>query len=229
MNFAEEKLFFIHIPKTAGTSVRRVLRPQYRDDEFITVYSHEPGELEKIRDRLDDARVLYGHFSHGFHELLGTRGRYATMLREPVARVWSFYRHQLHNPRAGHHAMVRSGMPLEELLESNNIHELNNHMTRIVSGHVGVELVDDDSLVTRAIENIERDFLFVGLVERMAESMSSLSRILGWESIPDPPFVNVGNETMDARIDPRTRQAIERFNRLDLTLYRWVANREDRG
>jgi hypothetical protein len=228
MNFAEEKLFFIHIPKTAGTSVRRVLRPRYTDDEFVPVYSHEPSELQKIRNRLDDARVLYGHFSHGFHELLDTRGRYATMLREPIARVWSFYRHQLHNPRASYHAMVHSGMPLDDLLEGNNIHELNNHMTRIVSGHVGLEFVDDDSLLTRAIENIERDFLFVGLVDRMAESMASLSRILGWRSIPDPPFVNVGSEAADSRIDPLVRQAIERFNRLDLALYRWVANLEDR-
>lgn len=228
MNFEDKKLFFIHIPKTAGTSLRRVLRPRYTGEEFVPVYSHEPAELQSIRDKLEGARVLYGHFSYGFHELLDTQGLYATMLREPVARAWSLYRHQLHNPRAGYHDLVRSGISFEKLLESNSIHEMNNHMTRIVSGHVGVEFIDDDSLLARAIENIKRDFLFVGLVERMAESLASLSRLLDSRSIPDPPFLNVGNETENLRIDSSTRHAIERFNRLDLALYRWVANRESR-
>jgi len=225
---ADARLFFIHIPKTAGTSLRRIVRQQYPGDQFIPVYSHDPAELESVRRKLDDGRVLYGHFSHGLHETLETRGRYIALLRDPVARVLSLYRHQRNNPRASHHSLVNSGPTLRDLLDSNAIHELNNHMTRIVSGHVGIERLDDDAVLRRAVAHIERDFVLVGLVERMAETVALLSRLLDWRGTSELPWLNVGRSADSEPLDTPTRGAIERANRLDLALYHWAVARFER-
>lgn len=220
-----DKLIFIHIPKTAGTSLRRLVRQQYPTERFEPVYSHDPAFLASLRERMSTAWILYGHLSFGFHELMGVSARYVTLLRDPVARVLSLYRHQLANTRANHHAAVRAVGDLRTLLERNVIHEFNNHMTRILSGNIGTGFVDDDALLERAIGNIREGFELVGLVERLDDSVAMLARRLNWHNVSPLPHLNAAKDPHAPVPDRSTLRAVEDYNRLDRLLYQWVADR----
>lgn len=110
----QEILVFLHIPKTAGTTLRPVVTGHYADAEA----DDEP-ELELwegiVYDRGEgffkppggnpippyaatalehhDVRAVVGHFSFGVHRLARRSARYMTFLRDPVDRVTSLYFH----------------------------------------------------------------------------------------------------------------------------------------
>src|SRR5881628_2608535 len=98
---------FLHIPKTAGVSVRWALRRQYRETGYLHLALPDPSEvspspiadtisLEGAKRRLADSRsepfgVVFGHMPFGIHEALTRPVRYFTMVRNPVERVVSQY------------------------------------------------------------------------------------------------------------------------------------------
>ena len=60
-----DRLLFLHVPKTAGTSVRFVVKNLYADDELIWIYpnkpwAHLPHEMPKLTDATKaSARMVY--------------------------------------------------------------------------------------------------------------------------------------------------------------------------
>jgi hypothetical protein len=91
------RLYVWHIPKTAGTSLREMLRSHFDELEFGG--SLAPGELYRMSQyRLRSFRVITGHFGPSLPQLLGdVRLITATLLRDPVATVTSIYRFQREN------------------------------------------------------------------------------------------------------------------------------------
>ena len=97
-------LFFLHIPKTAGTSLYRIFARQYPGGRLVQAY---PPLAEDAREAAiaaigSGAEVFYGHLNFGVHRLLGVPGRYLSMLRHPVDRVASYLNHQRTHPHAEH-------------------------------------------------------------------------------------------------------------------------------
>src|SRR5262245_472933 len=111
---------YLHIPKTAGTSLTEIIHVQYTDStgsredagmfcEGIYYYPGEPGFMRPCRAsepyriippnrivqalRRSDLRVVAGHFVFGLHHLIDRPSTYATMLRHPVERIVSLYWH----------------------------------------------------------------------------------------------------------------------------------------
>jgi hypothetical protein len=80
-------LFFMHIPKTAGTSLRYLLEREYRPHLGVYYPPHVPDSLPSDTEY----QAVTGHFKWGFH---GTQpARYVTFLREPLKQLVSHYRH----------------------------------------------------------------------------------------------------------------------------------------
>lgn len=218
----ETKIIFLHIPKTAGTSLRQVIKKEYPRSQCVFIYSHTPEFLAAVRKKLPRARMVYGHLSFGIHEILGIEARYVTFLRHPVRRVLSFYNHQVRKKDAEFYRQVKAGMSLIEMLESGICHQVNNHMVRIISGHQGTAPVHDIAVLERAVNNIAQHFVFVGVVEHMAESVARLGRELGFHGRHRISRRNLNLNPISRLIDERTRSAIEYHNRLDLMLYEQV-------
>ena len=225
-------LFFLHIPKTAGTSLYQVFAQQYPGAKLVQAYPpFAAGSLEWAMAALENgAEVFYGHFNFGVHRLLGVRGRYLTMLRQPVDRVVSYFDHQRRHPQAEHHPMLSQGMTLREFVSQRVTVETNNHMTRMIAGYTHLGYLDDPTVLEQALANFRQAFVCAGITERFEESVAVMAERLGWQSWRSdaPPRANRAPRGSHTQLDQETRRIIERDNRLDLSLYRSVAEELER-
>jgi len=216
------KTIFLHIPKTAGTSMREIVRQVYPGGDCVFIYDHDPTYLAGLAPQLRHATAVYGHYSYGIHELLGIEGRYVAILRDPVERVISFFRHQAWHADSEYYTAIQQGLTLHELLRSEACHQLNNHQVRIISGHRAVETVHSRDVLEQAQANIARDFACVAIAERMDESVRRVAATLGWRRIPAVQRLNVNRNPVRIEVDDATREAIRYYNRLDIELYEAV-------
>jgi hypothetical protein len=220
-------LIFLHLPKTAGSTLTTVLRWQSRrfgPEGMLRLTSVEEGfaELDRLSpEQLIRLRVLMGHFPYGVHEHLPMPSRYITMIRDPVKRVVSVYRFVLSRPAHPVHGIVTSSsMTLDEYVTS-GVHsrQVENALTRQLAG---IAEEDDEELTDRHLQaataNLQ-SFLAVGLTERFDESLILFKRILGWStpfyfsrnvSRAGPSPVGVSSDVLE-RIAER--------NALDLQIY----------
>jgi hypothetical protein len=84
-------IVFLHIPKTAGQSIREFLSAAFPQRLLF------PGQLDShlalySRSELEKYSIFSGHFSWSLFEFLGNDALYFTILREPSARIVSLYR-----------------------------------------------------------------------------------------------------------------------------------------
>jgi hypothetical protein len=83
-------LAFIHLPRTAGRSIIQAIREAYgrhRTYAFDLRRAPRREEAERIPDGVE---VIYGHMAYGLHRHRPVR--YATVIREPIARTLSHFR-----------------------------------------------------------------------------------------------------------------------------------------
>ena len=92
----EETVIFLHLPKTAGTTLNRLIEWEYPLSEMYSIdpvfYEWSAAHLRKRSpDRLKKIRIFKGHMTFGLHEVLPQPATYITVLRDPVDRVISSY------------------------------------------------------------------------------------------------------------------------------------------
>ena len=121
-----------------------------------------------------DLDLVGGHFAYGLHKRFARSCRYVAVLREPLAflRSYFFYRKD-----------VQRFPPFRDLdifaaMERRLDHYLDNCFTRCFAGLSPEQPVNDHALA-EAKANMKRDFAFVGLVERMEESVTRFSALIG--------------------------------------------------
>ena len=220
-------LVFIHIPKTAGTTLHKILSHQFKPSE--TAIHHDadgppPEALIKRMSGPDPAiRLVMGHTSARFHMKL-PEVRYLTCLRDPVARLMSHYHHARLDPdHYLHKHLVRCRWGPAEYVSSGLSGELSNGMTRMIAGMENFHGdVPGPEHLERARQLLVTHFEGVILTERFDEGLVMLGDSLGWRS---PYYLRrkVGGYSSDSALpDPETRRVIEEHNLLDLELYQWA-------
>ncbi len=238
MEHEASPLLFCHIPKTAGSSLRTLVGQASKS--VVWIYQ---GELALGNPSFDFAKrfragprpeIVMGHFSFGGHRMLGIAPRYATILRNPIDRVVSLYRHQSALTASGGPVSpmiadaIRSGMTLSDFI-SNQVTEMtNNHMCRVIAGippEAGMKLTDD-WLYGLALHNLRRHYVLAGTVEAIDDAVASLGALLGWRN-PRLGMENV-SEGSAPDLNSDTLATLNAFNALDLQLYREVADHPDR-
>ena len=221
-------MVFVHLPRTGGTTIERVLDRKYRSRALHVETLRQP--LESVGDLSFDeraaARVVAGHVHYGVHEHIPNECAYVTMLREPVSRVASMYRFIRGNPKHWHHdELVRSGMELEEFARTAADPGVDNQQTRLIAGIGSGELGQPPSkLGPEALETAKhnlRAFLVVGLTERFDESFILLRRALGWR-LPMYMSVKAARATEGPMADEDAEAAIRARNLLDNELYEFA-------
>ncbi|MDM8564354.1 sulfotransferase family 2 domain-containing protein [Candidatus Halobeggiatoa sp. HSG11] len=223
----EKKIIFLHIPKTAGTSLRDIVEKEY-PEKCLSVYPpwpYQPEVLaEEIKARLPSVKVLYGHVLFGLHHHLNIDAQYITFLRNPIERVNSFFNHSAYHSHAGYYKAIQNGLSLLQLLESEQVlQQTNNMITRMLAAYHTNNLLDDERVLEQALENIDKHFCVVGLMEKFAESVNLLGKKLDWQSAYEIPYLNVVAKKHIQEVDAQTQAALEKYNRLDILLYEHVS------
>lgn len=234
-------IIFTHIPRTGGTTLQGIAARQYRQEEILRLYGdaienpawalrmptvNELAELKLVSGH--NAFGLHGHieYVYGGYESID----YLTILRDPIERAISVYEY-IKRAKGHHLHQASQGLPLKEFVVCGITTELDNGMTRQISGTCG-ELPQAPwpdapvpvGAMTRAhIEqakaHLRDDYAVVGITERFEETVSLCQRKFGW-TVDGYQSRNVSRNRRERwRFSADTMEVLEEHNRLDLELY----------
>lgn len=200
---------FIHIPKTAGSTLRRVLAREYGRQRVLYVEPgnsawnrHHTGE-ESLQEQVAkrDIRLITGHLPFGVHSTLRRACRYFSLMRDPVARAISEYYYAHTYPHHSFREPIRSGrLSLDEFI----------HGSRHVAGGGQCAMLSGNSesrtgVAAAAIDNVQYSIAVVGTIERFEESILLMAKALGWQA---PWFVRTNVTRLDRDLEARRRESM---------------------
>lgn len=215
---------FIHIPKTAGSTLRRIFARQYHQ-ENIFLYEPDAGigpigtaqwwnavtdHIDILRRTIETGpfRLITGHQWYGVHRYIERPCRYFSMVRDPLDRMISAYYYAYSYDRHVHAEKILSGdLTLEQFLSSPAL-QGHNDQARYLAGNGEVAAIE---AADTAIALMANRYAAIGVTERFDESVLLFAKALGWK----PPIYIPSNVThLPPEVaDERTRK-------------REVANRE---
>jgi sulfotransferase famil protein len=231
-------LCFVHVQKTAGTSVTELLRrnfPQGFHQYLVVGRKDQDGRgknfdsadediqdiLRHIADPSHGLELITGHVPYGIHKKIGRRVSYFAFLRDPLARALSQYYHVMDETRnsALRRIMIEYDFDFRRAIESGAALQFNNDQTRMLIGSDKMFLDESDLDQAKAV--IERDYLLVGTHERLRESLDLLCDKLNLRT-RNLSTLNLGRRDLPPPA-PGVEEAFVAANDLDGRLYDWVA------
>jgi hypothetical protein len=218
-------LVFVHIQKTAGKTLRNIIRRLYAGagrTVLLPNFFAKPDEHWSAIDELarrcpPDLEVAHGHmlfapdrWPHG--------SRFVTILRDPVERTISH--HYWLNERREARSQWRS---IGEAINKGAIPD--NLQVRVLAGADPPGPVTP-TMAEEAIAALDR-FTAVGLTERFDESLVLLGRALGWRTTAYERVNSTSSRVPRNALDAATIKRIEEHNKYDRELYAVAAERFD--
>lgn len=231
-NKIKKKIFFIHIPKTAGISVRKIFESQYDKEEMFhisggsaipTKFHYEV--IVNIIKNIDNTIIpkinfISGHVPFESEVQKFENFKFITFLRDPIQRVISDYFYVISTPDNALFHIVKD-LSLKEYVTRNMDLQIDNLQTRFLSGKITGEITKKE--LDQAKYNLTNHFAFFGLTEDMSNSVSFLSHIFKWKNIPQIPLANITKRAK--HYTQEDVEVIKKFNEFDLELYEFVKKR----
>ena len=240
----KDVLYFLHIPKTAGSSFVEFLKAIYKPDEssfslFVQDFLKLPPE------QIANLKAVSGHYFYNIQTFTPRTLVYVTMLRDPIERTISMYaqiqRMQTHYA----YEIVKSQSLLDFVTDERTKPLYVNYQTRYIAADPNtIEMAkklsseqmktlelwwqmesfaptgySDPALLERAQERL-RKFAFVGLAEQYDESVEVLCYTFGWPMPAALKMFNVsGNRPARESIPQDVIDVIQENTQLDAALY----------
>lgn len=212
-----EALFFVHVPKCAGSSFRQVLKRWFgRGALFLD--THDEAVLARAVERLGgEPRAVAGHIPFGLHQGLPFRPCYVSLVRHPLERFVSLYRHSRRTP--GH-----SLYPAASRMDLETFYDFTLYDPRARNATVAVQcyFLSRTRSFDEARTVIDRHFALLAPTERYGEFVAACAERFG-RAPPDVPARNVGDPLSER---DGARRVLERRIRADhgedLRLYDYV-------
>jgi hypothetical protein len=230
MSSQPTRFFFLHLQKTAGTSLWRRLQQHFPRDQLYPTLNSK-GDVSAVIDtdyllrcwraHKDELRIVTGHFPLCTTELLGVPFTTLTILRDPVSRTLSYLRH--------HRSLIRedADRSLAEIYDDPfRFHSfVHNHMVKMLS--LTTDTMTDGALtriefthahLDRAKANLETIDV-VGLQDDFDAFCAELARRFGW-NLGRPIHMNRTEASPDECDDLRERILAD--NELDAALWAYA-------
>lgn len=230
-------LIFIHIPKTGGTNLvyvaesysklhshfktRRFAVPRVVNQSPGLIYENWEGGLKAAKTALtenttccESLNFISGHFPLGLGGYLIKPNRYIALVEDPVKRALSNTNFDYQR------GYIEESQALDYLLKS----EIDNPQTRILAGDQFMHGACNEKTLQTAKENIERQFLLIGVTEDVNSFIQVLASIQGW----GPLAITRSQVTGDKVItdpNPSTVAALKAKHSIDCELYEYVKKR----
>lgn len=220
-----DKLRFLHIPKTAGSTFIDCLKRLYSQGEYFGFTGNVAADHEKYHRMAPEKRenivLVWGHSPRitGLPQIdvLPT----VTFLRHPVRRVKSFCQHV----SEGKSPYLQETFPpetfnLEAFLASGN-GELENMHARLLLGREGYELpeMEPEKIIDSAVEILTQELKAFGIQEQYNLSLLLFRRTFGWRQWPVYRVLNQKNPSKLIQFSGVHIAKIKSLNEIDLAIY----------
>ncbi|WP_088889630.1 sulfotransferase family 2 domain-containing protein [Leptolyngbya ohadii] len=235
---SEDQLCFVRIPKTASTTLLSIINTKFGAEELCPllegeIYHSAPGELDKYR-------FFGAHFDYNIYQFLPKKPVYFTVLRHPVNRVISLFKHCQADTsdsifsqflreatQQGIRDFVCSSDPTIRIRTSNlQTRQIaaglgTRHLNPFAPDPIEAELSDAE-LLRLAKQHLD-EFAFTGLTEQFQASLFLLYYTFGWCPVAQYQNRRVAGKKQSSGddLDPETIAAILSLNELDWELYQY--------
>jgi hypothetical protein len=239
----ESKVFFLHMPKAAGTSFNYFVENHFAQAEVCPHFHNDP-LCEVPRADVQRYRYYRGHIYYDLlRQLLDQKPISLTMLRDPVERFISQFAHILRHAdvwgpyRTPEIRERLAGLTLEAFVEDAN-HDLaiwnKDVQADLLGSRMELVFAASESPLPKALNKASTvaapdlpnlksrltDFEFVGLTERFRESVWLLCYLFGWRPLYDFQPINVSeHKPPRPPLAAAVHDKISDLNALDLALY----------
>jgi hypothetical protein len=239
-------LFFMHIPKTAGMSIRLYLQNQYpaadimpaRDWHEVLRSGHLPSAF----------RLAAGHFAYNLRFALAAGTPVLTVLRDPVARTISALKHLRRDPDFHPDHALADGMSLRALIRNPAIMSRQNNIQAAYLcassppatvlaylGRTGPQATLADPAALEAPPSLAlaqerlRAIEFVGHVDGLETLLSDLADAMNFHPAAYIPYVNQDPSAAAAGLDDEDLAMIRHYNAIDIALHAYSLNLRGNG
>ncbi len=225
-------IVFNHIPKTAGSTLRRILSRIYPANQIFEIDGRRIRNscreyVEMSKWQRSEYRLIMGHGTQYLALAVPEPNAWFTVLREPVDRTISdFFWVKRDQANRLHRVLDIHNMTLKEYVEHPACFRARNIQVQYISGW-GPEEVESDtySALEAAKKCLSERYAVLGLIERFDETLLLLWQAFNWWPLYYPSAANVTSKRPSReQLDCETCAAIERQNAADIELYRYGKN-----
>jgi len=211
------KYVFLHLEKTAGTSLVSYFKGNIQSGKFQYIH---PTELEGLNkdNKLLKLDFVAGHLN--YNQILKYFNNYQviTYLRDPIKRIVSFYNFAKNGPRTKDPITIKSKeLNIEEFID----YCIDVNDRRFINGMVHKLSSENNpkNELSSAIANLHNIF-FVGIQEYFDDSLILMSEKLNMKKPEIFPKENITKKTNDDVIlNENTIKKLISINNLDIQLY----------
>lgn len=217
--------YFLHIPKTGGTSLVHYLITHFESERTVGIYlppfgisAHEL--VKKPKQFIDAIEFVHGHFPYGLHKFIRDEYRYFTILRNTPDRLLSAYKH---HKREG----LTEGLGLLRYFFNKRPIDMDNYSIRLLAN---VSNAVEFGGVTESHLNIAKDNLikhieFLGIFEYYNASIANLAKEIGvLPGVPERLNVSPNHPSVSSD-SARELRIVVAANELDQMLYDFAKDR----